>query len=394
MRDLQELFDAVDLTIGSAVGVVAESEVVAAAEAMRHLRGRRGYHGATLVVALGGGTGSGKSSLLNAIAGEDIAATGRIRPTTDRPLAWIPTAAGDAIDRLLDDLDIDQRHRHDRDPGVALLDLPDMDSIASAHREMVERMMGKVDALLWVLDPDKYHDDTLHRGFLAPMAAHAEQTVFVLNKIDRIDGAARPTVVSAVEAALIDDGYPDPGVFPVAAAPGDGLPVGIGDLVQFLETELDHKRAAHGKLLADIAAVVKTLAIEADVWEGADIGLTRRWPPARQAVLAAVDPTSRLPDEEASCRIEDLVAAFAAEAASLGPQLRARLDHHVTEQVVADARAAIDGSDPEAAGAVLDERIAGPIVELAGPRARFAAIATYAHIGARQLAARDQVPLP
>ena len=391
MRDLQELFDAVDLTIGAAVGVVPEPAVIAAAEAMRHLRGRRGYHGSTLVVALGGGTGSGKSSLLNAIAGEDIAASGRIRPTTDRPLAWIPASAGDAIDRLLDDLDIDDRHRHDRDPGVALLDLPDMDSVALAHKETVERMMTKVDALLWVLDPEKYHDETLHRGFLAPLAAHAEQTVFVLNKIDRIDPGDRAAVVADVEDTLIGDGYPDPGVFPIAASPDDGLPVGIEDLVQFLETELDHKRAAHGKLLADIAGVVKSLAFEADVWEGADIGLAERWPIARDAALAALDPRSALPDEDAACRIEDLVAAFATETTALGPQLRARLSHDVAEQVMADARLAMSGPDPTSATALLDRRIAGPIAEVAAPRARFAAIAAYAHIGARQLAARDEV---
>ena len=191
MRDLQELFDAVDLVIGAAAGVAPEESVTAAAQAMRHLRGRRGYHGATLVVALGGGTGSGKSSLLNAIAGERIATVGRIRPTTERPLAWVPASAGDALDRLLDDLGIEDRHLHDRDPGVAMIDLPDMDSIALSHRELVERMTGEVDALLWVLDPDKYHDHILHEDFLAPLAAHAEQTVFVLNKIDRIEPAAR-----------------------------------------------------------------------------------------------------------------------------------------------------------------------------------------------------------
>ena len=40
---------------------------------------------------------------------------------------------------------------------------------------------------------------------------------------------------------------------------------------------------------------------------------------------------------------------------------------------------------------MLDTLVAEPIVEMNQPRARFAAIAAYAHIGARQLAARDGV---
>ncbi len=391
VRDLQELFDAADLVIGAAAGAVPEASVVSAAQAMRHLRGRRGYHGSTLVVALGGGTGSGKSSLLNAVVGEPIATVGRIRPTTERPLAWVPASAGSALDRLLDDLGIEDRHRHDRDPGVALIDLPDMDSIAFAHRELVADMMGKVDALLWVLDPDKYHDGALHDGFLTPMAAHAEQTVFVLNKIDRVDPGVRGAVLADVEASLIADGYPDPGVFPVAASPTEGLAVGVDALVQFLETELDHKRTAHGKLIADVAALVRSLAVEAHVWEGAEVGVAERWPVARDAALAALDPVSDLPDEDAVCRIEDLVAVFAVAQPELGPRIRSRLGHEVVDQAVAAARDALIAVGPEAAAGVLDTLVAEPIVEMNQPRARFAAIAAYAHIGARQLAARDGV---
>jgi energy-coupling factor transporter ATP-binding protein EcfA2 len=391
MRDLQELFDAVDLVVGAAVGVAPEASVEAAARAMRHLRGRRGYHGATLVVALGGGTGSGKSSLLNAIAGEPIATVGRIRPTTDRPMAWVPSSAGDALDRLLDDLGIDDRHVHDRDPGVAMIDLPDMDSIAVSHRHLVERMTGEVDALLWVLDPDKYHDHTLHEDFLAPLAAHAEQDVFVLNKIDRIDAAARGTVLADVEDVLVADGYADPGVFPVAVDPGDGPPVGVEALVQFLETELDHKRAAHGKLVADVAAVVRTLAVESDVWEGAAAGLDELWAPTRDALVVALDPEAGIPDEDARCRLEDLVATFASRQPAVGPALRSRLGHDRVEETVTAAREARSASGEPAAAAVLDAAIAAPVAELVEPRARLAALAAFAHVGARQLADRDGV---
>ena len=65
------------------------------------VRERRGFLGDTLVVALAGGTGSGKSSLLNAIAGRRIAEAGVLRPTTEQALAWIPTDPEPGLVELL-----------------------------------------------------------------------------------------------------------------------------------------------------------------------------------------------------------------------------------------------------------------------------------------------------
>ncbi len=44
---------------------------------------------APLVVATFGGTGTGKSSLVNALVGEDVSPSGRERPTTRRPLLFV-----------------------------------------------------------------------------------------------------------------------------------------------------------------------------------------------------------------------------------------------------------------------------------------------------------------
>jgi GTPase Era involved in 16S rRNA processing len=54
------------------------------------------------VVALAGATGSGKSTLFNALAGLDLSETGVRRPTTSRPLAcaWQPDRAAGLLDRL------------------------------------------------------------------------------------------------------------------------------------------------------------------------------------------------------------------------------------------------------------------------------------------------------
>ena len=88
------------------------------------LRNRLGYKGRTLVVALAGGTGSGKSSLLNAIAGEAVASVSRLRPHTDEPMAWIPEDADAAVDQLLVTLGVDKAVRQDDLPERIASKLP------------------------------------------------------------------------------------------------------------------------------------------------------------------------------------------------------------------------------------------------------------------------------
>jgi hypothetical protein len=155
------------------------------------------------VVAVAGATGSGKSSLFNALAGRDLSATGVRRPTTARPIActWQPVGAGGLLDRL----GIAPQDRHVRlghldapdlagatglahcsvgdatgtgeDPGGAqeqsldglvLIDLPDHDSAAAGHREQVDSLLRLVDVVIWVLDPEKYADAALHERYLRP----------------------------------------------------------------------------------------------------------------------------------------------------------------------------------------------------------------------------------
>ena len=74
-------------------------------------------------------------------------------------------------DRLLDWLEVPRRHRHAPEPaldGLVLLDLPDHDSVKLEHRLEVDRLVGLVDVLVWVLDPEKYADAAVHDRYLAP----------------------------------------------------------------------------------------------------------------------------------------------------------------------------------------------------------------------------------
>src|SRR5579862_8474094 len=133
------------------------------------------------VVALAGGTGSGKSSLFNALAGATFSPPGVMRPTTKHLHACVWGIEGAAP--LLDWLSVQRRHRYGRASaldegeasltGLLLLDLPDHDSVVSGSAAMVDRLVKLADMLVWVLDPLKYADASVHRRYLVPLAGHA-----------------------------------------------------------------------------------------------------------------------------------------------------------------------------------------------------------------------------
>ena len=151
---------------------------------------RLGFPADAYVLALVGGTGVGKSSLLNALAGTPVSDASVRRPTTARPVAWVPRSSRSELAGLLGWLGVAEEGVRDHDesgPGdVAILDLPDLDSIEREHRERVEAILPRVDAVVWVTDPEKYHDAILHDEFLARWLPRLDRQVVVLNKTDRL----------------------------------------------------------------------------------------------------------------------------------------------------------------------------------------------------------------
>ena len=144
------------------------------------------------VVALAGGTGSGKSTLFNALSGATFSPPGVTRPTTRHVHACVWGMQGAAP--LLDWLGVQRRHRYARASaldtgesalnGLLLLDLPDHDSVVSASKAAVDTLSKLADMLIWVLDPQKYADAAVHNRYLIPLAGHADVFAVVLNQID------------------------------------------------------------------------------------------------------------------------------------------------------------------------------------------------------------------
>ncbi|MEU5953900.1 GTPase [Streptomyces sp. NPDC047525] len=228
---------------------------------------RRRLSGRHTVVAIAGATGSGKSTLFNALAGVTISETGVRRPTTAAPIgcSWTDGAAG-----LLDRLGIPGRLR--RRPlqgpdaatleGLVLIDLPDHDSAVGEHRAHVDRILELVDAVIWVVDPEKYADAMLHERYLRPMAGHAEVTFVVLNQVDRLPGDAADQVLDDLRRLLDEDGialgeHGEPGatVLALSALTGDG----VGELRDSLGQFTKERGAAARRIAADLDAAADRL---------------------------------------------------------------------------------------------------------------------------------------
>lgn len=214
--------------------------------------GRRALSADHTVVGLFGATGSGKSSLFNALVGDDLAAVHVLRPTTSQPLAV--TTDGPGAVPLLDWLGVGDRRTIERplDPRadrLILLDLPDFDSVAAEHRLIAERFAGQVDALVWVVDPEKYADAVLHTDFIARHARHGAVTLVVLNQSDRLTADESASVVDSLRGVLAADGLSGARVFATSARTGAGIP------------EL---RRAIGDLAASRAAITARLTADVD----------------------------------------------------------------------------------------------------------------------------------
>lgn len=267
MGSLTTALDLLDLAVASSHGLASEAGREDAATVAAAARKRQDYFSDSIVVAIAGGTGSGKSSLLNALAGQEIASTSALRPHTNAPLAWIPKGEP-AIATLVGDLGIEDVVEHDDGLGLAVIDLPDLDSVNDDHRTLVEAVLPRVDAVLWVFDPVKYHDPSIHADFLAQLVAYEPVFTFVLNKIDRLDEGEAEAVATHLGVILSMDGYREATVVPVAAAPPGEDPIGIESLRAVLNDTLVAKRADRAKLIEDLLQAGRELASETDAWSG------------------------------------------------------------------------------------------------------------------------------
>lgn len=368
---LTERVDALSELLGLSRTRVSHEALDGAGELLERVGDRRRLSADHTVVALAGATGSGKSSLFNALTGLELSRIGVRRPTTSAPVAcaWDPQGATGLLDRLgiapkarfarHSALDDGAERAADGPAGLVLLDLPDHDSAAVGHRDQVDRVLKLVDVIVWVLDPEKYADAALHERYLRPLAGHADVTLVVLNQTDRLPEEAVAQVLDDLRRLLDDDGlavgeHGEDGamVLATSALNGDGVP------------EL---RAAIGQVVAERAAASRRLSADVDglaerlrplyVSEGAT-GLTDR---AREDFTASL---AHAVGAAAAGRVAERAWARAAEEACGTPWRRLRRgrggDLHAgsldgRRPALSASRAAVD----EAVRAVAAEAVVG-----------------------------------
>lgn len=267
------------------------------------------------VVALAGPTGSGKSSLFNALAGRRLSEVGLLRPTTGQAHACV-WGSGSGAGPLLDWLGIPPALRFQRESaldaedeanlrGMVLLDLPDFDSVAGEHRAEVDRLLNLVDLVVWVTDPQKYADQVVHERYLRTFRRHREVTLVVLNQADRLSTVDVIRCVSDLARLLDADGLSRVPVLPTIAVGG---PEGVAPLRGELEKAVARRQSSLRRLDADLDEVADGLS-------------------------TVVGPPARQPGPELALALSDAVAEAVAVPAlvnAVGDSYRYRLRRALT----------------------------------------------------------------
>jgi GTP-binding protein EngB required for normal cell division len=264
--DISDRVRALDAAVVAARGHLDDAVLDRAAEVVTRAEERLRLSPDHTVVALGGATGSGKSSTFNALVGLDLASVGVRRPTTSWATActWGLSGATD----LLEWLGIPPRHQVVRDSmldtgrevkdleGLVLLDLPDHDSTEVSHHLEVDRLVKLADVLVWVLDPQKYADAAVHDRYLRPLASHKGVMMVVLNHIDEVAEERRPGMIADLRRLLDLDGLS--GVPLVAISAREGI--GVDELRTAIVARVAEKAATKARISTSVTEAADAIA--------------------------------------------------------------------------------------------------------------------------------------
>ncbi len=162
-----------------------------------------------LIVAFFGGTGVGKSSLLNRLAGAEVARTGVVRPTSRE--VTIHAHESLSLSQLPEQIPADKvrlsTHSDAASSHIVWIDTPDVDSVATEHRDQVLSWLPYVDLVVYVVSPERYRDDAGWQMLREAGDQHA--WMFALNQWDR----GQPEQLADFKKVLITAGFGDPQVF-------------------------------------------------------------------------------------------------------------------------------------------------------------------------------------
>ncbi len=158
-----------------------------------------------LVVGLFGGTGVGKSSLLNRLAGEAVAKVGVERPTSREVTLYLHESH--ALSSLPKEFPVNKtriaHHRDDSRRDVVWIDMPDIDSTETDNRKLVFAWLPYIDWVIYVVSPERYRDDAGWQ--IVQKRGHRHRWMFVMNQWDMGNAAQIDEFIGDLEHAGFDE---------------------------------------------------------------------------------------------------------------------------------------------------------------------------------------------
>ena len=221
---------------------------------------------APLLAVVGGSTGAGKSTVVNALIGRPVTRAGVVRPTTRQPMlihhpddvaafegtrvlphlarvrGWLArtedsggelgapetAAAGTSLVLLADE---------GADRGIALLDAPDIDSISEANRKLAGQLLAAADLWLFTTTANRYADAAAWDLLIE--AGRRQITVAVI--LDRVPAGAAEEIEPDLRRMLTEKGLGEAPIFVIPESPlntAQMLPVAAVDPLRMWLSDL------------------------------------------------------------------------------------------------------------------------------------------------------------
>jgi energy-coupling factor transporter ATP-binding protein EcfA2 len=157
-----------------------------------------------MTVVVAGPTGSGKSTVVNSLAGADVSPTGALRPTTKRPVVLASSrrvadyqiVGGVPCDTYSLEVPITE--------NMVLVDTPDIDSTSTRHRAMAEVIIDNADVVVFVTSALRYADDVPWQ-ILRRARSRGAPVIHVLNRVQSASAGSVVDFRSRLSVAGMDD---------------------------------------------------------------------------------------------------------------------------------------------------------------------------------------------